>query len=166
MADRRGFIGRLLTFCGVAAVAPAMSLPEGPKRDEFPVLKRFTSAVPDLFSYKGFTVWWTGWKACENMDVEVCQWCACEGPRGYAPNYDRLLLYASYPGDEGRYYPGAIFDISIKKGQEVPNGKSTEEEKFQYRLLCLQRLMKLIDERVEVGLVSGFPRKMVGRGRG
>jgi hypothetical protein len=151
MANRRGFIGKLLTFCGVAAVAPAISFPESPKRDELEneepvVLKRFTAYAPNLFSYKGFTVWWTGWKYCDNMDVEVCQWCACEGPRRYAPNYDRLLLYASYPGSEGKYLPGMIFDISIKKGQEVPSGKSTEEQKFLYKLLCLKRLMKLIDE--------------------
>jgi hypothetical protein len=144
----------------VAAVAPVISLPESSKRDneESVVLKRFTAYAPDLFSYKGFTVWWTGWKHCENMDIEVCQWCACEGPRRYAANYDRLLLYASHPGSEGQYLPGQIFDISIKAGQEIPTGKSTEEEKSQYRLLCLQRLMKLIDEVV--------PRRMVGRGRG
>jgi hypothetical protein len=159
MDDRRGFIGRLLTFCGVAAVAPKVIALPSSKRDEgtflsyepaLVELKRATGFVPNKFFFRGFTFWWTGWKGCENSDVQVCQWCACEGPLKYAPGYDRRLFYASYPGFEGRYIPGAIFDISIKEGQEIPMWNTSEKEKERYRLECLQRLMAVIDKNVSV----------------
>lgn len=149
MADRRGFLGRLLTFCGLAAVAPVISLPESPKRDDkLFEMKRFSVNVADRFIYKGFTIFWTGWKSDLNNSFYAGQWCAFEGrERRYLWGKH---FYASYPGGEGQTFPGAVFDISWKTDQLgfVPGPWSSEEDLQRYKMLCLNRLMKLIDEEV------------------
>jgi hypothetical protein len=133
MSDRRGFLKGLL------AAGPVLVLEKG---SPLPIMKRFTSAAPDKFEYRGFKVFWTGWKSAFNSDIEVAQWCAYNGNS----KHDSVrCIYASYPGSQGLYFPGQIFDISIKEDQEVPTRKSSEEDKQRYRLQCLHRLMYLID---------------------
>lgn len=133
MADRRNFLKRLLMVGGVAAVIP-ISLPQ---------LKRFTVAVPDRFTYRGFTVYWTGWKTDIASMCEVSQWCAFHGTW-----FDRSkrCFYASYPGGQGSCFPGDTFDISVKwKFQKIVNHDTSDEDKLRYRVECLRRLTALID---------------------
>jgi hypothetical protein len=150
MSDRRGFLGKLLTFCGVAAVAPSVSMAGSPKRDELPVVEHLAGApaISDRFIYKGFTVGWTGWKQDLSNNFEAGQWYAYNGKK-YGKSTKHF--YASYPGGERQYWPGQIFDLSWQKWQleyGIPGPWSTDEEKFRYRLMCLQHLMKLIDGNV------------------
>src|SRR5208337_3136996 len=160
MDDRRGFLGRLLTFCGVAAVAPnVMALP-GPKRDEGTFLscepalvemKRLngqTGWVPNRFVFRGWTFFWTGWKPAYPTDVYVGQWCAFEGVD--KRDLKSRHFYSSYPGASGAYFPGYLFDISIKDWQKYVTWETSEAEKERYRLECLKELMRLIDENVAV----------------
>lgn len=139
MADRRDFLKGILTVSGLA-MTPVfgrdIELPEEVEAD--------TTAYPAYsLKYKGFTLWWTGWKQIHNMDVVVGQWCAAESVTG-------RHFYASYPGDARHYWPGEVFDILVKRGQEVPMWGTPVEQKKEYMLETLKRLMALIDANVSV----------------
>lgn len=141
MADRRDFLKGILTVSGLA-MTPVFSrdieLPEEVEAD--------TTSYPAFnLKYKGFSLYWTGWKHVYNQDILVGQWCA------YGENYPKdRCFYASYPGDARQYWPGQLFDISIKEGQDIPVWGTSLEKKKQYMLETLQRLMALIDSSVGV----------------
>ena len=69
------------------------------------------------FHYKGFHIIWSGWKIDSDCSFAVCQWYAW--PVVYKDNIrDDVMVYASYPGKQGTYKLGEVFDISPVEGQE------------------------------------------------
>lgn len=136
MASRRDFLKGLVTVSGLAIV------PQNFKS------KIFHSGLSDRINYKGFHLFWTGWKGAENTDVLVSQWCGYEKGNKRDPN--QRLFYASYPGSEGPYFRGEIFDISVKEGQIAPTQRISKAELEKFSIETLQRLMRLIDENVSV----------------
>jgi hypothetical protein len=143
MATRRNFIEGILTVGGLAMTPMFqrdIELPDGIEADT-------TSYPPFALKYKGFQVYWTGWKQSFNTDQVAGQWCAYEGEK-YDPTSRHF--YASYPGDVRQAFPGDVFDVSVKEGQELPVWGTSEEKKKQYMLETLQRLMALIDSAVVV----------------
>lgn len=144
MSDRRHFLKGVLTVSGLS-MTPLFQrdipLPEDIEADT-------TSYPAHTLRYKGFYVRWTGWKSSFNSDFLVGQWLAYEEPISISSR----RFYASYPGDEGKYHPGAIFDVSIRREQLnfAPTHITSLEDKQKYMLETLQRLMRLIDANVSV----------------
>lgn len=67
------------------------------------------------FTYKGYFVYWTGWKLAQGRLKVVGQWAA-------VPECGRAVagFYASLPGGEGRFVVNdEKFDTDYKPGQEA-----------------------------------------------
>jgi hypothetical protein len=129
MQNRRGFLGSLLASGTLAATA----------------LPKINSPIKDEMKYKGFILLWTGWKEVPNQDILVGQWVSNLSGIG-ARLEDGGLFSASYPGAEGKYFPGQFFDTSFKETQTPVMRLHTEEQKEEFRLEALQRIMKVIDD--------------------
>lgn len=56
--------------------------------------------------YRGWSLYWTGWKSDQSNDRLVAQWVAYP----VAPADDSPCFYASYPGRQGRFLPGDTFN--------------------------------------------------------
>jgi hypothetical protein len=152
MADRRGFLKRLMGSLSLAVVAPSIPVKAAPVEEALVELKRFTVGAPDRFIYRRFLIRWTGWKSLYGNDCLVAQWLANEK--------DGRNFYASFPGSEGMYYAGQVFDISTKSWQRIVTLSTSEEDKHHFRLLCLQRIIGLVDGsvgRADQGAGLWFP---------
>jgi len=129
MDDRRNFLTKLI---GSGALG-AISLPE------------VKTPVQDRMKYKGYSLFWSGWKDIPNMDVLCAQWTAIKldsENKIYTWGY-----YASYPGGQDRYYPGQIFNTLVYANQvPVMRALHTPEQMEEFRLEALQRVMELIDD--------------------
>lgn len=101
------------------------------------------SASPDDFTYKGYRVWWTGWKDSRDTPRIVGQWL------GYPLGHDENLpfLYSSVPGGHGEYVKGQSFDITCRAPQEWLQYSTPDDIKEREKTNGLPILKHLIDER-------------------
>ena len=69
--------------------------------------------------YKGYKMYWTGWKESQYSIDMVAQWVAyhedTNGKTMPCPNAG--AIYASFPGSTGTFQRGSCFDISITEEQ-------------------------------------------------
>jgi hypothetical protein len=141
MSSRRNFLGKFLTFVGVAAI-PTVTVAKPILPDDLEVADQRRGDGYCL-KYKGFRLFWTGWKHDYNTVITVGQWVAYEGSDKYDPSGRHF--YASYPGREGRFYPGQLFDISVQSEQKFPLRGMSEADKRVYVFDAFSRLIRLID---------------------
>lgn len=104
--NRRGFFGR---FAGMAAVPVALTMPV----DGLDLTK-------SEFEYRGFIVRWTGWK-CDTIRSNwvAGQYWAYLVKDNIAGRQSGPFFYASYPGGEGQFFQGEVFDISMHRNQKT-----------------------------------------------
>lgn len=126
-SSRRNFFQKLIGI-GTLAVIP---------------VKVVDTPIADRMKYKGYELIWTGWKQMPDQDTSVGQWCALrKNNKGEIQGFG---FYASYPGGQGIYYPGQMFNCCIMHDQLPVNYITPDETREQNRLEALQRVMKEID---------------------
>ena len=97
-------------------------------------------------SYRGWLLWWTGWKPNKDVSCFFAQWVASKGG---------LRKYAAYPGGQGGYVPGTAFDTWVREGQRPVEFDTQEKEIDQARASTLQRLLDTIDQYENFGAEDG-----------
>lgn len=129
MNSRRKFLS-LITGGAAAAATTALSANDHIK---------YTPDRPLI--YKGYKVFWTGWKSIPQQAQLVGQWLACLDVQP-----PRRGFYASTPGGEGHYLEGENFDLSRRRipSQAFITVTSTREEADAEMWACLERLKDLL----------------------
>lgn len=93
------------------------------------------------FSYRGWNVFWTGWKTDYRSNILAGQWIAWPPVEKLGKN--RRFFVSCVPGECREYFPGEVFDISDPEGgitAETP--RAFAEKKI---ILGLGRIKKLLD---------------------
>ena len=103
--DRRRLIGML----GLAPLFAAVAARLAPAIEGYPIVKGTEKQLwkrgNDSFEYKGYTVWWTGWKYDQGTVEVVAQWAAFWIKDG------KHALYVSNPGGWGPMEKGTCLRI-------------------------------------------------------
>jgi len=101
---------------------------------------------PYEFKWRGWTIQWTGWKPSSNNLAFVSQWVAFQPEimtmTSYMPFQESKNFYVSYPGGEGRFLNGWVFDLAIQEGQEIVTDTRNKDAIRDSELQRLFRLMQ------------------------
>ena len=93
--------------------------------------------------YRGFRVFWTGWKPIQNNESLAGQWLAW--PPVGDPIYDRRMYVASVPGELRQYQAGESFDIAAKDGQFPITLHTSKEDAESAMHKGLERIKGILD---------------------
>jgi hypothetical protein len=104
--------------------------------------------VIDL-GYRGFTLLWSGWIGHIDHPCYYGHWI------GVNKETD-TLVYASYPGKEGKFQRGCNFEITMVHPQIDITIETPEHVKEQARMECLYRLRRVIDDLAQESPTSDF----------
>jgi hypothetical protein len=100
--------------------------------------------------YRGYDVWWTGWKPAQGVEFICGQIVAY--PVGPAPEFKYVKnapvphLVSVVPGGQhSPFAPGACFDLCLFDRNEVVSVKTTEEQKEMLIAKGKRRVFEMID---------------------
>lgn len=136
LITRRGIFKLLLPAAAATTVVTAVAVAQEPAAD------------PNRLMYKGYELWWTGWKGSPSNFVLVGQWIGTIKD----PYYDRL--YVSTPGDNGHFSDGQEFSLYRHDDQPVITPQSTDAEMLAEKNNALNRMKSLVDHIVAQGGTS------------
>ena len=148
--SRRGFLKSAIVL---GAVGPALA------KSQFDELqpKRVDKLMGEL--YRGYDVWWTGWKFAQGTDLIVGQ--VVGYPVGPAPEYVYVKdapvphLVAVVPeGQTSPFHRGDYFDVCSFKQMHYVSVKTTEAEKEMLLRQGKERMFAMIDCIKNSGLKS------------
>jgi len=101
------------------------------------------------YVYRGWAIWWTGWKHSFNTLDMAGQWAAyrISGLGGDWRN-GKKIAYASAPGSQGMLRFGDVMDcgIVLEKQRCMLAGLATKRQLDHMRLDALNRLLGVIDK--------------------
>jgi len=121
----------LLKFLPGAAVVPAIfSLP--------------SKSVLVSEQWRGFSIFWSGWIKAYDQHLFFGHWIAQN------PNKNKMSVYSAYPGRTEKCWPGQIFDLSVKDGQEFPGPFHNQEQLDSFREDAFARLLDYIDKNYDM----------------
>lgn len=96
-------------------------------------------SIAKPLTYRDWQLIWTGWKPIANQDAMAGQWIA----------YDRTGggwgLYSSYPGSYGPFVPGSVFDLSLRRWQQLPTRLTPPDVLVRMNSECLAVLKLMVD---------------------
>lgn len=103
-------------------------------------------AQSEMELYRGFRITWRGWFHANNQEGIVGRWIA------YNPHLQEgwgMCVYSCYPGATSSFFADMLFDVSVRKNQEVPTADSSPEQLERFKQEAKDRLAKYIDEHYE-----------------
>jgi len=100
--------------------------------------------------YRGYDVWWTGWKETQGSDFICGQ--VVGYPVGPAPEFVYIkdapvphLVSVVPGGQQSPFHPGACFDLCLFDLREVVSVKTTEVQKEMLIASGKRRMFEMID---------------------
>jgi hypothetical protein len=119
-------------FLGLLAAIPAL----------IPVMKGF-AGIPEpdkdgYIYYRGYRIFWTGYKESQNNNLLIGQWVA------YGPTREGPYYYACTTGCGGEYKQGDLFDITLLSDWETVTPLSSEAHKEAVKVKTYKHLLRVI----------------------